>query len=286
MMLRHLAIGALEVEHRLNHALVHSRWVPPAAGRVYGALRARVALTLYASRLCPVPTSPNRVLATVLRPGDTFIDIGAAEGEMVTLAGTAVEPGGSVYAFEPRAVAVDHLNRLVSRYHLPNARILRSLVGETTGSATFYSSAGTGASSSISAAWADSDSAEECPITRLDDWARSMGMARLDLLKIDVEGAELLVLRGAPETLRRHHPAIVLEIRDRDVRRAEFGYDLPDLLDYLRSVGYDAFYALRPTGFEPVASADQLSESDHDLIALSLTSPRHRALASARPFHV
>jgi FkbM family methyltransferase len=284
MALRQIAIGTLEAEHRLNFALVHSRRVPGFARRFYGVARARVALGLYGSRLCPVPTSPNRVLATVLQPGDTFLDIGAADGEMVNLGGIAVGREGLVYAFEPRASAVAHLNQLVASYGLNHATIIRSLVGETTGSATLYASSGAGASSSISAAWADSGVTEQSPITRLDDWAASVQLRRLDLLKIDVEGAELLVLRGAPETLRQHHPVIVLEIRDREVRRKEFGYDVDDLLVFLRSTGYDAFFVLRPAGFEPIRDLAEIGEGDHDMIALSLGVPRHRALAARAPF--
>ena len=224
------------------------------------------------------------MLANVLQSGDTFVDIGAAEGEMVNLGGVAVGREGLVYAFEPRAAAVSHLNQLVASYGLDNTTVIRSLVGESTGTATLFSGSGAGASSSISPAWADSNVAEQSPITRLDDWAASVRLRRLDLLKIDVEGAELLVLRGAAETLRNHRPVIVLEIRDREVRRKEFGYDVDDLLSFLRSTGYDAFFVLRPTGFEPVRDVDEVGEEDHDMIALSLAIPRHRALAARAPF--
>ena len=57
-----------------------------------------------------------------------------------------------------------------------------------------------------------------------------------DFIKIDVEGAELYALRGAAETLKKHHPKILLEF-NRDTFEAA-GYTQQDVLDFLGQFNY------------------------------------------------
>lgn len=49
------------------------------------------------------------------------------------------------------------------------------------------------------------------PVTTLDEEVRRLGLGRLDLIKMDIEGSEVEALRGALETLRRHHPVLIIE---------------------------------------------------------------------------
>ena len=75
---------------------------------------------------------------------------------------------------------------------------------------------------------------------QLDHYAERLG--RVDFIKCDVEGAELLVLRGAQSTLRRFRPKLFLEIDDRWVR--SFGWTTADVLSFLRQIGYSYFYGV------------------------------------------
>lgn len=75
------------------------------------------------------------------------------------------------------------------------------------------------------------------PLRRLDDVARECGLKRMDFLKIDVEGAEWMVLRGGEESIRKHRPVIVAEVSAENFRKA--GYTAKDLFAYLEALNYE-----------------------------------------------
>jgi hypothetical protein len=78
---------------------------------------------------------------------------------------------------------------------------------------------------------------------------------RVDLIKVDVEGSELPVLRGAQKTLQHHHPALIVEVCEWNFQDA--GYSKKDLVRFLESAGYESWIigprsALQETRSRPV----------------------------------
>ena len=71
----------------------------------------------------------------------------------------------------------------------------------------------------------------------LDRWWERLGRPPLDVIKLDTEGSELLVLRGAVEIVRRHRPALFLEIDERNLRPYAYGTD--DVRAFLEELGYE-----------------------------------------------
>jgi hypothetical protein len=70
----------------------------------------------------------------------------------------------------------------------------------------------------------------------LDAILQDVAISRVDVLKIDVEGAELQVLKGAQETLTRYHPLLVVELIDDQL--SEMGTSSAEVTEFLRSYGY------------------------------------------------
>src|SRR5207244_1718621 len=81
-------------------------------------------------------------------------------------------------------------------------------------------------------------------MVRLDKYAERF--PKIDFVKCDVEGAELLVLRGGVLTLRRCRPKIFLEIEERWT--SSFGWTCADVVCFLREIGYQQFYRLEYNG--------------------------------------
>ena len=76
---------------------------------------------------------------------------------------------------------------------------------------------------------------EEVPVIRLDDWSSRLG--RCDVMKIDVEGADLLVLRGAVETIGRFRPVILAEFNPYWMKQIHQGID--DVRRFAQETDYE-----------------------------------------------
>lgn len=268
------ALRIIESEHQVNRAVLESRRLPSPIKLLYGRWRNRLGREIYRSRFCPLRTSPTRIVASVLWRGDVYLDIGASEGQMVSLASIAVGPLGHVYAFEPRESAFRHLQLLRAAYGLTNVELFQFLVGDHNGQSLLFESSDNPSSSSLSHEWAGGVS-RAYPMTTLDMWAQQHSVQRVDLVKIDVEGAEIQVLRGGLQFLRQTQPLVIMEIRDREVRRRSFGYDVSDLIGLLCSIGYAEFYSLRAGGLARIERETDILLGDSDMLALCPAKTPH-----------
>jgi hypothetical protein len=82
----------------------------------------------------------------------------------------------------------------------------------------------------------------ECLAIRLDDYSEKTNINRLDFIKCDVEGAELLALRGATEILKKYKPLVFLEVCNEWTK--DFHYSPADIVSFLSSLGYTDFYLI------------------------------------------
>lgn len=78
---------------------------------------------------------------------------------------------------------------------------------------------------------------------RLDDLVQDKGVLRPSLIKIDVQGAEMLVLQGAADILRLSGPALFVELQEEGLER--LGTSVAAILDHLSQCGYEAYWLMR-----------------------------------------
>ncbi|MGH2375262.1 MAG: FkbM family methyltransferase [bacterium] len=126
-----------------------------------------------------------------LRQGSVFVDVGANIGYYSALAAAAVRPDGRVYAVEPSSRNLRFLVDNVQRNGLAQVKVLASAAGSSRGKARLFKG-GTGVTDSLIPPDAEPLGHEDVPIVPLDE----MIGGRIDLVKIDVEGAEIDVLNG------------------------------------------------------------------------------------------
>ena len=182
-----------------------------------------------------------RTYRPLVRAGDTVLDIGANVGAHTLPLARAVGPTGRVVAFEPTAWASAKLRA--------NVDLNPELAGRIRAEQVMLTGAGdTGLPAGIYSSWpltTQGDlhpqhlgrlmSTDDAQVTSLDDYVTRNGVEKVDFVKLDVDGAEPDVLRGATATVTRHRPVIVMEL-------APYLYDGTDrfeqLVDFLAGQDY------------------------------------------------
>jgi FkbM family methyltransferase len=139
-----------------------------------------------------------------VRSGSVVFDIGANAGFFTLLASRLAGPSGRVVAFEPFPAALSYLRRHVALNDAENVRVVAAAVSDEPGTARFH----THDNMTMGRL---SDSGEICvDVVRLDDLWLAGKIPPPDFMKIDVEGEELRVLRGAKRILGERRPTLVL----------------------------------------------------------------------------
>ena len=145
-----------------------------------------------------------------IRPGDQVLDIGAAAGYYTLLSAKLVGNTGRVVSFEPDPNNLQFLRSHVEQYRLDQVTILPIALADETGTARFGGGTGTGTGRLCN------DGPTEVAVRRLDDVAAEMDL-RPRHLKIDVEGAEMAVLRGGQRLIEKYRPTIFLSTHEKIV---------------------------------------------------------------------
>lgn len=167
-----------------------------------------------------------QLLEQHLRPGSVFVDCGANCGTF-TLLGARL--GAEVHSFEPDADNFHTLGVNLALNHL-TATINQACVGDTKGEVEFFINDPRQHNRGRHTLVNDGTMTPvKVHCTTLDDYCSSF--SRLDVLKMDVEGAELRVLRGAERLLRRLRPMIIFEAHEKGATR--FGSSAAELKKWL-----------------------------------------------------
>ncbi|MBX7111861.1 MAG: FkbM family methyltransferase [Dehalococcoidia bacterium] len=154
-------------------------------------------------------------IAASLMPGMVFWDAGAHVGFMTLIGSRLVGPFGAVVAFEPSPENRERLIRNVGLNNAANVRVEDCALDASSGTALLYSHE---ASLMRTLDPGRGRGVGEPVICRtLDEVA--LGLPLPDLIKIDVEGRELEVLRGGSELLRRHEPRLLIEFSNEELVR-------------------------------------------------------------------
>ncbi len=176
--------------------------------------------------------------------GGTAVDVGANAGYWSLGAARKLGATGRLEAFEASAEVAMALEDNIRVNQLANIRCHRLAVADVVGESAFLPDPLNTAHGSL--AWhADPvTAAVRVPTTTLDQFARENSLAALDLLKIDVEGAEMLVLKGARDILSSESaPVVLLETGDR--LAARFGSSSVDVKTLLSGAGYETYRLIR-----------------------------------------
>ena len=149
----------------------------------------------------------------LLRPGQVVFDVGAHMGYYTLIASRAVGPEGKVFSFEPLPFNLRQLRRHVKHNRCANVQIMAGGVGAESGEGRFVSTGGS--ATGHLAAHGDTP----VQLFALDEVVASGQAPPPGLIKIDVEGNELEVLKGARATIGKARPAILLSAHSDELER-------------------------------------------------------------------
>lgn len=184
-------------------------------------------------------------LSRFISPETTVLDIGASMGLWtVPLANVAKARGAETVAFEPMPANVGWLERNLALNDL-EVTVNPVALGAEHGSAHMSTNEADGGNAVLGVDGPPGETQVEVPVRRLDDFSLP---SRVSLVKVDVEGFEVEVLRGAMEMIRRDRPIIFGEFNPiwLEIREVDVG----ELFDDLRDLGYEIF-ALEATRTRP-----------------------------------
>lgn len=180
----------------------------------------------------------SAIIERLIDDGDVFFDIGANIGWYsinVALARRAAQ----IHSFEPIPTTYSYLEKNLKLNHLANVTAYDFGFSNHAGEFDFYFyKEGSGNASSANVSDRKDVQVCKCKVRTLDDFTAETQI-KVDFIKCDVEGAELLVYQGGLQTIQRDRPIIFSEI----LRKwsAKFNYDPNNIFELLREQGYQAF---------------------------------------------
>ena len=183
-----------------------------------------------------------RLLSRTTHAGDVFVDAGANVGYFTLLASRLVGPSGQVHAFEPEPSIALELQRNIELNCVPNATVSQQALGDTVGEATIHRFLDLPCGhSSLRVVDDGPHVSSKVPMITLDDYLEHLTGPRCDFLKVDVEGSEWAVLKGAERVLTSAHPPVIICEMNEGTSQA-FGYSVREVLDWIRGcAGYGAY---------------------------------------------
>jgi FkbM family methyltransferase len=174
-------------------------------------------------------------LEKILSPGKTFIDVGASFGIYSLVASQLVGRSGRVMSFEPTSASFRILEQNIALNSFVNVSASHLALSDTTGTTWLYHGDEPG-SNSLGKSSAHGQKGEVVSTECLDNVLHQSSVNQVDVLKMDVEGAEELVLRGAKKALTRFKPIIIYEVVPE--RTAALRLSPRGAWDFLDRLGY------------------------------------------------
>lgn len=191
--------------------------------------------------------------------GDVIVDIGANIGDTTLRLAQVLNNNGFVYAFEPSPHVFKRLQTNVGLNGFTNISLYNMAVGDEEGELSFVSTKQQHTGGAYVSKVAKTDTSVK--VITLDDFVEQNNITQINLIKIDTEGFEDFVVRGAEKTLRKFKPKIFMEVSDILLQRA--GTSAKQLVALMQALNYRCFHS--ETG-EEITPEYNFSDMHFDVI--------------------
>jgi FkbM family methyltransferase len=196
-----------------------------------------------------------KFLYEIIADGDTIFDIGANIG-WYSMSFAKKKPSSIIHAFEPLPETFSSLISNININHISNVVCNNFGFSSEAKTLTFYTSAYTSVSNSAINITDDIFAKEiKCEVITMDSYV-SKNNINVDIIKCDVEGAELSVFLGGEKTISKNLPIVFTEMLRKWA--AKFGYHPNDIIAFFSKLGYKCFHTNENHGLtlSPIASVN------------------------------
>jgi len=189
----------------------------------------------------------NKILESNLKVGDWVLEAGANTGTETVLISRLVGDSGKVLAFEPVDHVVKKLNENLSLNRINNVSVMPLALGDVKRDISFYIYPQDHPNQGMGSKVLENAGLEKINVhqTTIDVLYNENRLPRFDFLKMDVQGAELDILKGGKKTIVFYKPKIFLEA-------AENLSSLKAIYEFLKDINYTAFLILKNGKLEKV----------------------------------
>jgi FkbM family methyltransferase len=190
-------------------------------------------------------TELSNMTSMLIREGDICVDVGANFGWYTTLFRHCCGDSGAVHAFEPvPPIYAELLDNYKLMGEPPNVFLNNLALGDKFGEieVNIFPGLSTG-HASMSDRGRDDATPFKCPIQTFDGYIQTRNVQEVDFVKVDIEGAEILFLRGAGALFRQQVPPIILMEMALE-QTGNFGYKPDDLIRHISEQAAYDFYAV------------------------------------------
>jgi FkbM family methyltransferase len=175
----------------------------------------------------------------LIKDGDIIFDIGANIG-LYSIYFSKKFPKSGIYSFEPVSITYEYLEKNINLNKAENVKLFNYGVSDKQEDVYFeYSRDYSSVASIHNLIDHNMNTKINCSLKSLDYIERSLKLSSLDFIKIDVEGCELMAIKGGKETFAKFLPIIFIELCF--FSSVKFGYVPDDVLKELNDLGYDCF---------------------------------------------
>jgi FkbM family methyltransferase len=219
----------------------------------------------------------EQAIHRLLRQGDCYVDIGANIGMTALIAAKAIGTQGVGIAFEPNPIAFRRLQQHVQANRIDQIACRQVGIGEVAGTAKLYTGKHLGKASLLEHADESNTAWIEVQIQSGHQLEDDLPQNRPTLIKIDVEGYELNVLRAIETTLSRESVAVIVEVSDD--RLQQVGGSAQELYGFMDQMGFEGLiYRLEQNRWSTrlifdACSPEHASSRNHDVLFVRPADP-------------
>lgn len=206
-----------------------------------------------------IVAEPRDKLYDLVQKGYYIIDVGSNFGETTLNFAKLTGTTGKVFSFEPDTYCFNKLKSNISLNKFSNIQIFN--IGLGSSDAEYYLSSENIHNRGENKIQINSPMQPNIKVKKLDDIMDSYQIKKVDLIKIDVEGFEYDVLRGASNTIMKHRPIMFIEVNDNNLRT--YNSSAPCLMQFLKKYYTKIIHA--ETG-EPIHETSSFKDKHFDII--------------------